>query len=986
VRLTASAFGSEVVGSRRYAEPLARRIRGVTLVSSKVEATFDSGISEFTERPGVAQGRTLLLERQQKIGDRPVPMPTLLGRESALATIESLLPSVDSGGGALVVRGEPGIGKSALLEWAAERAEELGITVLRTAGAPSETQMAFAGLHRLLRPYLSGLDDLPAPQRDALSLAFGLHVQPELGAPPDIFLIALATLDLVADAAASSPLVLLVEDAHWLDAATADVLAFVARRIEVEPLAVLFTLREGSESPLEAAQLPELRLHGLDERYAAQLLDQIAPELPRETRGRVLETASGNPLALVELSHATSTNGFDAYAGLGPLPVTQRLERAFSERLPALPEATRLLLLVAALDEGGGLAEHLEAASSLAATPVTTRALAPAEAAGLVSLEDSTVRFRHPLVRAAVAGSAITTVRQAAHAALADAHATEVDRSVWHRAASCSGPDDEVAGELEAAAGRALSRGATAVAAAALQRAALLTESPGRRGSLLVRAAEMEFELGRYERALRVTEQARALELDVDDRARLMFMLESVDEVSWSGAERVASFAAIANEMTRAHEPERALKALQAAALRCWWGNPSQETRDLVVAAAERIPVAEDHPSLLAVLSFADPVRRGAVVLERLEHIVPNASDDPEAMHLLGTAATAVFAFDRSATFLDWSVEGLRRQGRLGLLAQALVSQSWAAVHLALPTLAKSAGEEAARLAPETGQQRWGLAANLALAMIAGERGDLAGAEAIAAEAEAVLLPMGTQPMLALVQFVRGRGAVAHHMYDEGFAYLRRVLDPHDVAYHPFVGAWALPDLIEAAVHTGARHEAERYLNELESLASSTGASYLRAAEGYARAIVADEEVFFDAALGSNVRDWPCFHGRLLLNYGRWLRRNRRIAESRAPLRAARQSFDALGFDGLAETARQELRASGESSIRRTPDARDQLTAQELQIAELAAAGLSNREIGQKLYVSHRTVESHLYRIFPKLGVSSRAQLRLALPEAAGRA
>ena len=351
-------------------------------------------------------------------------------------------------------------------------------------------------------------------------------------------------------------------------------------------------------------------------------------------------------------------------------------------------------------------------------------------------------------------------------------------------------------------------------------------------------------------------------------------------------------------------------------------------------------------------------------------------------MHLLGTAATAVFAFDRSATFLDTRSTACAAQGRLGLLAQALVSQSWAAVHLAMPTLAVSAGEEAARLAPETGQQRWGLAAELALATVAGERGDLDRAEALAARAEAVLLPMGAQPMLALVQFVRGRGAVAHHRYDEGFAYLRRVLDPHDVAYHPFVGAWALPDLIEAATHTGERDEAERYFRELESLSSAMTSSYLRAAERYARAIISDDEASFNAALSSDLRNWPCFHGRLLLNYGRWLRRNRRIAESRAPLRAARQSFDALGFDGLAETARQELRASGETSIRRTPDARDYLTAQELQIAEMAATGLSNREIGQRLYLSHRTVESHLFRIFPKLGISSRAQLRLALPEA----
>ncbi len=911
-----------------------------------------------------------------------MPTPTLLGREAELETIDSILRDIGSGGGALVLRGDPGIGKTSLLEWAARRAEQLEVNVLRTAGAPSEAQMAFAGLHRLLRPHLARRDDLPPPQRNALSIAFGLSVEAEPAAPPDIFLIALATLDLLADAAAGSPLLLLVEDVHWLDAGTAEVLAFVARRIELEPVALLFTHRDDEETPFDAAGLAELRVGGLDERRSAQLLDAVAPKLPRETRQQVLETASGNPLALIELSQASASLELDLQVGLAPLPVTERLERAFSDRLPALPEPTRLLLLVAALDEGGGLDAQLEATAMLTDLPVTPQTLGPAEAAGLVVIEDTAIRFRHPLVRAAVAGAALTTTRQAAHAALADAHAGDVDRSVWHLAASRSGPDDDVAARLEAAAERALGRGAPAVAAAALERAALLSESSVRRGRLLVRAAEMAFELGRYERALRVTDEARALELEPDDRARLMFMLESVNEVSWSGAARVASFAEIANEMTLANEPERALRALQAAGLRCWWGNPDQETRDLVVAAAERIPVPEAHPALLAVLSFADPVRRGAVVIERLERVPPDSTADPEAMHLLGTAATAVFAFDRSAVFLDTAVEGLRRQGRLGLLAQALVSQSWAAVHLAMPTLAVSAGEEAARLAPETGQQRWGLAADLAVATIAGERGDVERAEALAARAEGVLLPMGAQPMLALVQFARGRAAVAHHLYDEGLALLRRTLDRHDVAYHPFVGAWALPDLIEAAVQSDERAEAERYFGELEALAAATNASFLRATERYAYAIVSGDEGAYNDALSSDLRNWPCFHGRLLLNYGRWLRRNRRIAESRAPLRAARQSFDALGFDSMAETARQELRASGETSMRRTPDVRDQLTPQELQIAEMAADGLSNREIGQKLYLSHRTVESHLYRIFPKLGISSRGQLRLALPDA----
>jgi ATP/maltotriose-dependent transcriptional regulator MalT len=313
-----------------------------------------------------------------------------------------------------------------------------------------------------------------------------------------------------------------------------------------------------------------------------------------------------------------------------------------------------------------------------------------------------------------------------------------------------------------------------------------------------------------------------------------------------------------------------------------------------------------------------------------------------------------VWAYDLALGFLDAAVDGLRAQGRLGLLAQALVVQAWAAVHLAREPLAVSAAEEAFRLAGETGQPASAASAQLAQAAIAAERGDFERADALARQAEAVLLPMGATPMLALGQFVRGRAAVAHQRYPEGLAHHRRTLEPTDPAYHPFVGAWGLSDLVEAAAHTGSKDKARAYIEQLESLAAATSGSLLRATAGYARPFVANDED------------------------GRWVRRQRRVAESRIPLRAAREVFDALGFPALAETARQELRAAGETSPRRIPEAWDELTAQELQIARMAAAGLSNREIGERLFLSHRTVGYHLHRIFPKLGITSRGQLHAA--------
>jgi hypothetical protein len=334
----------------------------------------------------------------------------------------------------------------------------------------------------------------------------------------------------------------------------------------------------------------------------------------------------------------------------------------------------------------------------------------------------------------------------------------------------------------------------------------------------------------------------------------MTLLLEAADEDSWSGPARVASVARIASRLAREDEPERALGSLLTVARSCWWGNPTQETRDVVVAAAERLEVAEDHPALLAVLACTDPVARGAHVIDRISRMTPDAAGDPAAMHLLGTAATAVWGFDLSAGFLAAAVNGLRAQGRLGLLAQALVSQSWAAAHLAKETLAESAADEAARLARETGQPRWAVAAELVRATVAGERGDFERADALADRAEAELLPVGAQAMLALVQFARGRAAVAHQRYADGFDHLRRVLDPSDVAYHPFVGSWGLSDLVEASAQVGERRQAEAYLTELEALAAKTSGPLLRATLAYARPLLAPDDDAEELYLAARAR------------------------------------------------------------------------------------------------------------------------------------
>jgi DNA-binding CsgD family transcriptional regulator len=920
------------------------------------------------------------VDSQSSVAATATSMPPLdlPGRERELRVLSVVVDDLSKGmGGAVIVRGAPGIGKSALLATVTERAREDGIRVLSAVGVQSEARLPFAGLHQLLRPSLHLAEGLPARQRGALLAAFGVSGE----VAPDLYLIALATLELIGDAAEGSRLLLVLEDAQWLDQATCAALAFVARRLEAEPAAMLIAIRDGYESPLSEAGLRELRLEPLDERTAGMLLDAQATGLQPALRQRLLAEADGNPLALVELPAALSPERLrDASPLPSRLPLTARLEEAFARRRSELPRATRSLLLVAAADDEGVIAEVLEAAAILEGAEVTVDALMPAVAAGLGEIDGSELRFRHPLVRSAIYQTASPAERQAAHRALSEVVIGEPDRRVWHRAAASLGADEEVAKELEEAAARAERRGAPAVAIGALELAAELSEDAWHRGSRLVGAAELAFELGRQEPGLGFLRTAESLDLAAEERTRLVCLREIYDGVDWLAATKLGSFVEVADRMAVDGHVDLALKLLLTVARSCGWASSARETRAAIVAVAQRLPVAEDEPALLALLAYTDPVAHGAQVIDRIAPMRPGGSD-PAAAYLVGSAAAAVWAYDLALDFLDAAVLGLRAQGRLGLLAQALVVQAWAAVHLAREPLAVAAAEEAFRLAGETGQPTSAASAQLAQAAIAAERGDFERAEALASQAEAVLLPIGATPLLALGQFVRGRAAVAHQRYEEGLEHHRRTLDPTDPAYHPFFGAWGLSDLVEAAAHTGRKDDARAYLEQLESLAAGTSGSLLRATAGYARPFVAndkDAEALYRTALERDLPNWLCYRGRMLLWYGRWLRRQRRVADSRTPLRAAREGFDALAFPALAETARRELRAAGETSQRRTPEAWDQLTAQELQIARMAAEGLSNREIGERLYISHRTVGYHLHRIFPKLGITSRGQLHAA--------
>ena len=908
----------------------------------------------------------------------------LLGREAETRLLTSLLDGIQSSGGALVLRGEPGIGKSRLLAKAAAVAHDRGIAVLGTTGVQSEARLAFSGLHQLLRPVRDRAADLIPAQRAALDAAFGLTDGP----PPEHFRVAMAALDMLSEVAGDAPLLLLAEDAHWLDRPTSDVLAFVARRLESDPIVLLAATRDGYRSALADAGLREHRLGGLDPTVAAELLDASAPQLGLAERNRILHEAAGNPLALIELPLA-ATRRAEGASERSALPLTERLERAFAARVSDLAEETRLLLLVAALNDGHDVSEVLRAGSVVAGTDLKLDLLEPAVDAAVVDLDLQTVRFRHPLIRSAVSQSASVPQRRRVHEALAETFEAEPDRRVWHRAALIAGAHEDVAMELEEAGQRARRRGALHVAITALRRAAELSD-PAFRGRRLLGAGELAVELGKPELAApllrEVDEQSGPVE-----RALATWIEEMINPPDLGDAERVARVVDAAERAGDAGDRDLHVRLLWLAISRAWWTDPGPAARRILVGAARRLGGAGHRdPRVLAIYACADPVGHAAEALPRLRAVAASRSLDTESVRHLGPAALVLGAFDVAVDLLASAADGARAEGRLGHLPRMLVLHGIVASFLGAWDVAVPAGEEARRLATELGGPLWIAGGETVLSLVAGMRGDADAAEQGAARAEQLGLAAGGKVTVALAQFGRVLSALGESRHDDAYASARRLFDPADPAYHPVVARWLIADVAEAALHADRVAEGRELLAQVEATAGARPAVWIELNLRHARALLAPDEAeaqrCFDDALATNLARWPFQRARLLLAYGEWLRRQRRIADSRAPLRAARDTFDTLGCMSWSERARRELRASGERSRRRVPEARDQLTAQELQIAQLAARGLSNREIGQRLFLSHRTISTHLYRVFPKLGITSRAELGTALAPVAVQA
>ena len=896
---------------------------------------------------------------------------TLTGRGPERALITGLLDDAAARGATLVICGTPGIGKSALLEWAAATAGD-GFQVLRAAGTAAEFGFPFAALHQIVRPILSHSIRLPRHRREALDVAFGK----ESDSPPDLFSVAMAALDLIAEAAARKPVLLLADDVHRMDPSSQQALAFVARRISSDRIVLLATHRDGEEGPLADPALARIDLAPLDRASAAEIVDRAANVLDARTRTLILEVASGNPLALLELPR-TVTAADDA-TDTDRLPLTRRLDRSFAARIGDLDATTRTALNLAALNDSDDIAEIIAATELLVGT-ATPAVFDPATSAGLISVEGTAVRFEHPLIRSSIYQRLSPTTQQAGHNALARVLHGSPERALWHWAAAALHPDSALAAGLEQSADRSLQRGATSNAVYALERSAQLSVEPHDRRRRIFRAAALGYAAGSTAQADRLRSGYRALIGDDADRLRYEWLYE-LSGTDRGAEQRVSVLVGLADQAHAVNDDNLAIQFLRAAAERCWNFCPDRPVGKSVIAATDRLAVA-DAPARAALLAYGSPLESADDVLEIIASV--KASDrGATTTYQLGHAAACVGAFDVSETLLTQAVDTLRSEGRLHTLGTALVLLSWSALRLGRWSTAVSAAEEGGRLCAETDQPFWHACALAAHAAVAAQRGDFATANDLIQFAEQVASAHHFAAADAVILFARATMASGQGQYERAFAHLARLHDPSDSAHHPVHGLWSLASLAGAAAMCGETDAARRILTALRPDVRVTRSPAGQVNLTYARAVLASEneiETRLREAIRSDMATWPIERNRLLLTYGTWLRRRRRARESRDYLREARDGFERLGARPWAERAREELRAAGERSNLPVADAWDALSPQEIQIASMVIQGLTNREVGERLFISHRTVGSHLYRMFPKLGISSRSELlRLA--------
>ena len=906
--------------------------------------------------------------------------PTLRGRRDECALLDGLLAGARGGhSGVLVLRGEAGFGKTALLEHAVESASDL--TVLRAMGVEAEVELAFAALHQLCAPVLGGLDRLPGPQSDALAITFGL----ETGPVPDRFLVGLATLSLLSEAAQERPLLCVVDDAQWLDRASGQALAFAARRLLAEAVVVLFAAR----TPTDAlAGLPELVVEGLEDADARMLLASVIPgRLDDRVADQLVAEAHGNPLALLELPRGLSASQLAGGFGLPrALSLEGRIEESYRVRLEALPQDSRRLLLVAAAEPTGDPGLLWRAAERL---HISSPVLDAAETAGLIEVDSRRVRFRHPLVRSVLYRAATPQERSQAHRALAEATDAQLDpdRRAWHLAESTGGPDEDVAAELERAAGRARARGGWAAAAAFLERAAVLTPDPPCRARRALAAAQAKYASGAIADALTLLATAEAGALDDPERARVDLLRSQIAFASRrdTDAPRLLLEAARKLESVDANLARATyLEALQAA------GFAGRLARGAGVAEVSRAVLAGPPPprpprppDLLLqgrAIQYTEGFAAGApIVKEALSGFLRDPDVPRRWLSLASYAAADVWDDEIWRALSERGVESARRDGALTALPLALSHFAYVRAISGEVALAESLLEEIRAATDATGIPSHNYV-ELWVAALRGREDELAKlVEATATDAlargEGFVLGITRQATAALNN---GLGR-----YDVALAAVREAVDvdPFDELGSPRT----MPELIEATVRCGERPLAERALERLAQSTRAGDTDWGLGVEACSRALLTDGHaadcLYREAIerLGRTRNRLPLARAHLL--YGEWLRRERRRVDAREQLRTAHEMFTSMGTEAFAGRAERELLATGERVRRRNVETRDELTAQEAQIARLARDGLSNAAIGAHLIISPHTVAYHLRKVFSKLDITSRNQLGQVLPD-----
>lgn len=906
----------------------------------------------------------------------------LYGRGSETAQLDALLDQARQGhSAALVVRGEAGIGKSALLAHTAATAKNHRVRLLQATGVEAESELPFAGLHLLLHRVTDRIDALPEPQAKALRAALGLAPS----ARADRFLIGLAVLTLLADLAdEAGSLLCLVDDAQWLDQASADALLFAARRLAAEGVVMLFAARDAHAPPFPAQGLPELRLTGLDDEAAGELLAEHAGDLPRYVREQIRGESGGNPLALRELPAAQREGHIPAYGyHLSALPSHSRLLRTFADRISALPRATRTLLVIAAAEGTGDLTVTAAAASGLGAT-VTD--LEPAERKELLSLDGGRLAFRHPLIRAAAYQSAPVGERIAAHRALADALPCvgNVDRRAWHLAAATTEPDEYVAGVLEQTAEHARARGGYAAVAAACERAAQLSPDGAHRARRLALAASAAADAGQNERAAELALRAAPHLTDPAVLARLAQVRAAVareqGRLDASCSVLLDTAAVIAP-----HTPETAAFMAYEAMTAAWLSGHRESIDEMShrIGGLDLKTPPHALPYLLAAeglarLAAGDPAGGLPPLRALFEGLRAERHDRGHTLRERVSIASWFSPLGALETGNDLAAEldrECREQGALGPLPLVLLLRTRARIFLGRHSCALTGAEEGLRIARDTGQPHYVGQLTGVLAYLAALDGDEERCRDLAAKGDLRQVTPGQVwggIAVAMLELGLGRHETALRAYEDVAA---------SPSGHTIVVLYCVPDRVEAAVRAGKADSVREPARVFGVWAEHTGAAWARALAARCRALLApasEAEAAYEEAVALHTDDGrPFERARTELLFGEWLRRAGRRSEARTPLRSALDTFELLASPPWAERARAELRATGESRARHVGDAvlLDLLTPQERQVVRLAAVGMTNRDIGAQLFLSPRTVGYHLYNAYPKLGVASRGEL-----------